>query len=370
MALKDKICLILVNAFIVMVLLIIAFGILVFFYVLEIKHDTTVLSSPPKMIYGVGFVRGIGQVTLKNKYSGFVSKVNFFSQQRVKKGDVILEYDDYDIRLKIMDIQNEISELKKEVELKQLSLAIKKIDPLPSDYRNLKWKRLSAEEKFRRFQHEMEVYDRLYKNKIVSELSMREKIQIFQDSKAEFKRYSDDEELLKQGLETLYIQTAEKELENTRLKLQNRTNKLNLLLEELKYYRIVAPMDGLCITNSDTVHGYNEAGCSAAVVHNDSKKIIYAYFEEREVGYIVIGKSCRFRSTEYDSKQEGFAVVTPYEVKKERTTWGDKCFFLVKFSIDKEVRPLRIDSTGQVEIDIQSMMQSNLTARRTEKRTR
>lgn len=54
-----------------------------------------------RIIRGCGFVRGIGQVTLRNKYAGFVSKVNFFSQDRVKKGDVILEYDDLDLRQEI-----------------------------------------------------------------------------------------------------------------------------------------------------------------------------------------------------------------------------------------------------------------------------
>ena len=41
----------------------------------------------------VGYVRGRSQRTLKNKYAGFVAKVNVYSHRRVKKGDVILEYD-------------------------------------------------------------------------------------------------------------------------------------------------------------------------------------------------------------------------------------------------------------------------------------
>ncbi len=79
---------------------------------------------PPKMIYGIGFVRGIGQITLKNKFAGFVSKVNFFSQNRVKKGDIILEYDDLELRAKITEAQHEIAELLQEQQKMQLELAL------------------------------------------------------------------------------------------------------------------------------------------------------------------------------------------------------------------------------------------------------
>ena len=121
------------------------------------------------------------------------------------------------------------------------------------------------------------------------------------------------------------------------------------LQEEKKYYKIVAPYDGLCITNSDSVHGYDPAGTSAAVVHRNKKRIIYAYFEEADVGFIREGMKARFRSNQYGLKY-GYFPVTPFEVKKSRSSYGDKCFFLVKFRIDDEHHPLRIDSTGRVEI--------------------
>lgn len=108
----------------------------------------------PHMIYGQGYVRGSGQVTLKNKYAGFVSKVHFYSQALVKKGDVILEYDDYDLRVKIQKAENAIIELEKDLNRKKLDLEIKKIDPLPSDYRNIIWKGFAAEQLQKRLLHE------------------------------------------------------------------------------------------------------------------------------------------------------------------------------------------------------------------------
>ena len=52
-----------------------------------------------------GYVRGIGQTTLKNKYAGFVSKVRVYSHHQVKKGDVILRYDTDRMRFQLAAAQ-------------------------------------------------------------------------------------------------------------------------------------------------------------------------------------------------------------------------------------------------------------------------
>lgn len=303
-----------------------------------------------RIIRGCGFVRGIGQVTLRNKYAGFVSKVNFFSQDRVKKGDVILEYDDLDLRQEIETLSNQVLELTESVALKKLELQRTRLDPLPSDYRNARWKLNAARVRKERLEHELNVFNRLYRSRSVSDLSRLEKFQEFKDSEAELESCTRDLEVLNRGLGELYISIAERELKNVEQELANRKRELALLQEKRKYYRIVAPFDGLCITNSDTVNGYNAAGTDAAVVHCDRSKLVYAYFEERDVGFIVENRPCRFRSNQYDPERDGYATVVPYEVTKERYSYGDRSLFLVKCRVTKEPKPLRIHSTGQVEI--------------------
>ena len=54
-----------------------------------------------KFVSVVGYVRGRSKTTLKNKYSGYVTKVHYYSQSRVKKCDFILEFDDWELRSKI-----------------------------------------------------------------------------------------------------------------------------------------------------------------------------------------------------------------------------------------------------------------------------
>ncbi len=350
---KNKTNLIFVNIFCTAALVVICLCMFAFFKYSSGAGQASANSdvSRTKVIYGIGYVRGKGQITLRNKFAGYVSKVYFFSQERVKKGDVILEYDDLDLRTKISELRHDITEQEKELEKAKLELALTQIDPLPSDYRNLEWKHRAAKEKFRRYKHEQDVYDKLYRNRIVSELAYREKTQETVDAEAELKRYNSDMERINSGIEKLNVELAQKSVETSALKLKNLQEELKLLLEQQKYYKITAPFDGLCITNSDTVHGYDTAGAAAAVIHADRQKIIYAYFDEKDVGYITEGKPCRFRSNQYP-ESEAIYTVTPYEVKKDRSSYGDRCFFLVKFTLDDEPKPLRIESTGQVEVTL------------------
>ena len=305
-----------------------------------------------KTVSGIGYVRGIGCVTLKNKYAGFVSKVNFYSQQRVKKGDVILTYDDFEVRKKITDKKNEILVQKETVAEKKLLLQLKELDPLPSNFRNLDYKQNSAQALVSRLKHEEAVYKRLYKSKAISTLSLREKQQSVRSSEADLQQIIEDQKILRQGLSNLYIKLAKQELRNAELHLANLERDLKLLEEEQKYYRIVAPFDGLCITKSDAVHAYNSAGTAAAIVHKDQKKLIYAYFREADVGLIKENVSCVFRSNQYPDDDGIFKIVS-YKVEKDRSSYGDNCYYLVKFRVAEEHKPLRIDSTGQVEITVE-----------------
>ena len=99
-----------------------------------------------KIITGYGYIRGRGCTGLKNKYGAYVKKVYFYSDSKVKKGDCILEYDDYDLRQKITAAENSVANLEKELALQQTKLELTRLDPLPSDYRNINWKSRRARE--------------------------------------------------------------------------------------------------------------------------------------------------------------------------------------------------------------------------------
>ena len=76
--------------------------------------EKAVKESGEKIITGYGYIRGRSCTTLRNKYGAYVSKVHFYSDRPVKKGDCILEYDDFDLRQKIVAAENAIANLEKE----------------------------------------------------------------------------------------------------------------------------------------------------------------------------------------------------------------------------------------------------------------
>jgi len=310
-----------------------------------------------RIIRGFGFVRGRSKTVLRNKFAGFVTKVNIYSQTMVKQGDVIIEYDDLDWRTAVAKLENAVAEQKKALEIKIIELELKKLDPLPSEYRKTQWKLSAAKKRLERHNHELEVYRRLYRSQSISELSLREKAQEVKDAEADLLGYSDDLDKLKNGLANIYVQQVERSVEAARIKLASLERELELQREQGKYYKMVAPYDGVCITNSDTVHAYNAAGTEAVEVHrvtpNDKcpcGKLVYAYFDEDDLHFVREGVPCRFRSNQYDCDAKGFATLLPFQVKKQRSSYGYKVLHLVKFRVMKETVPLRIDSTGSVEI--------------------
>lgn len=302
-------------------------------------------------IFFTGFVRGRSMLTLKNKYAGFVTKVHVFSHQRVKQGDVILEYDDLALQTSIRKLEHAIEEQELLLERKKLRLTLTRLDPLPSEYRNLYWKRKIALENLERVANEFEVYEQLHGSKIVTDLAYREKREAFITAEAEVKKMDNDMKILKEGLADLYIKSAEAEVKEEEAKLKHLKDELALLKQEEKYYKITAPYDGLCITNSDSVGQYDASATAAAEVHRDDRKLVYAYCPERYIRHVREGETYRFVSNQYPDEKQGFELLC-FEIKKTRYDYGNESYFLVKLKVVKEPHPLRIGSIGTLEIDI------------------
>lgn len=308
-------------------------------------------NSPPKVVYGFGYVRGTSQYSLKNKYAGYVSKVNAKDYQNVKKGDVLIEYDDLNIRTDIKLLEHSIAEQQKTVELKKIHLAMVKIDPLPSQYRNLKFKYQSAQATLDRSAHEHKVYQKLSRNKVVADLTYREKMEAFKNSQSNLRQLEEDLQLINKGLTDLYIKEAELELADAELKLKNMQEKLALLKEELKYYKIVAPRDGIAMINSDTVGGYDAVGTSAAAVHVAKKKYVYSYFTVEDVKHLHVGDKLQVISHDTPRDKQG-TVVQIFDINTGRTTYGDKVYFLVKCKFVEDPQDLKIDTVVTLSADV------------------
>lgn len=302
----------------------------------------------PSEIWGYGYLRGSSQYALKNKYASYVSKVHIYSYNRVKKGDCIIEYDDYDLRVKIADKENAIANLKKEIALQETKLQLVKLDPLPSDYRNINWKAARAKDLMERTENEWIVYRRLFRSKSVSDLDLRSKKQAFYDARAAYNISISDQEKVGKGLSKLYIQQAEQQLELLKTKLTGLERDLALLNEQRKYYKIIAPHDGLIKTHSDTVGAWNAAATEAACLHKEVHYKIYGYFSEEDIRYIKRGMKAKFFSHDSGKWYEAQAS----ELTRSRTAVGDGVYHLVKFRVTSDMsKDIRANKQGSVYIE-------------------
>ncbi|MCQ2379323.1 MAG: hypothetical protein MJ025_00140 [Victivallaceae bacterium] len=310
--------------------------------------------SRKRVVIGRGFCRGFAMVTLKNKHAGYVSNVYHFTGDMVKKGDVILEYDDYDWRVKHSAAADAVEQQKLAVISAQIALDMKNIDPLPSEYRNLKSKKMAAAAKMKRIEHEMDVYKKLHNNNIVSDLAYREKINDLKDAESDVESFANDTSILERGLGKLYVDAARNNLEIEKKKLVNLEHELALIEEDHKFYKIVAPWDGMVETNSDTVHAWNDAATAAAEMHDFSSGTkVYFYMDERDVGYVTIGEEYRWRTNLFDCDKIGFPIIRPFKVKKTHSSFGDRSLYLVETVLVSSPKPLDLNSTGQVEIEVE-----------------
>ena len=303
-----------------------------------------------KIITGYGYIRGRGCTGLKNKYGAYVKKVYFYSDSKVKKGDCILEYDDYDLRQKITAAENSVANLEKELALQQTKLELTRLDPLPSDYRNINWKSRRARELMELTRKEWETYKVLYVGKSVSELEMRAKKQAYEDALASLESTLSDQNKVKHGLKTLYLRQAEENVALLETKLAGLKKELDHLYEQRKFYRIVTPYDGIIVTNSDTVHAWNDAGTTAANIHNVRKGYyIYSYFEEKDIIHLPNGTKGKFFSTDTGKYYD----LISFDTTQSRTAVGDKVFHLVKFKVLSPVeKGVTMEGAGVVHVKI------------------
>ena len=282
------------------------------------------------VLTGYGYIRGRSCTTLRNKYGAYVSKVHFYSDKPVKKGDCILEYDDFDLRQKIVATENAIANLEKELAVQRTKLELTILDPLPSDYRNLSLKVHRAKELHDLARKEWDAYAKLYASKSVSELDMRAKKRAYEDALAAWEIAISDQKRVNQGLRKLNIRQAQESVALLETKIAGLKKELELLNEQRKYYKIITPYDGIIVTDSDTVHAWDNAGTAAAYIHRVNKGYyIYSYFEEKDIIHLPNGTKGKFFSNDTGK----FYDLVSFDTTRTRTAVGEKVYHLVKFRV-------------------------------------
>ena len=315
--------------------------------------EKAVKESGEKVITGYGYIRGRSCTTLRNKYGAYVSKVHFYSDRPVKKGDCILEYDDFDLRQKIVAAENSIANLEKELALQRTKLELTRLDPLPSDYRNLSLKVHRAKVLHDLAHKEWHTYKTLYASKSVSELDMRAKEQAYEDARAAWEIAVNDRKRVDQGVRQLNIKQAEQNVALLETKIAGLKKELALLYEQRKFYKITTPYDGIIVTDSDTVHAWDNAGTAAAYIHRVEKGYyIYSYFEEKDIIHLPNGTRGRFFSNDTGKYYD----LVSFDTTRTRTAVGDKVFHLVKFRVLSPVdKGVTMNGAGVVLVNLSGL---------------
>jgi multidrug resistance efflux pump len=151
-------------------------------------------------------------------------------------------------------------------------------------------------------------------------------------------------------LKKLKVRQAEENVASLETKLAGLKKELAVLEEERKFYKIVTPYDGVIVTNSDTVHIWDNAGTAAAVIHKVHRGYyLYTYFEEKDIIHIPDGTKARFFSTDTGKWYEAES----FEVSRSRSATGEKVYHLVKFTVlAQDVKGITLDSNVIVEVTV------------------
>ncbi|MCQ2380616.1 MAG: hypothetical protein MJ025_06835 [Victivallaceae bacterium] len=223
--------------------------------------------------------RVVGLVTVRG---GMVTRA-LSSGEKVSTGEAVLAFDDRDWSYRREMLSSQLEEQEVLVSSKELLLHLKNLDPLPGEYRNLKFKRAAASEKLGRLQHELEVYKKLHRNNIVSDLTYREKMQDLRDAETEVASKDNDLKILNGGLENLYVTISRQELQLERIRLGERKRELAEHERNHSNWLVKAPFDGVVTMRNNYVGSYVAAEVAVGSLHDFScGAIVDCRVSERE----------------------------------------------------------------------------------------
>ncbi len=318
--------------------------------VLLIVLAVLIFGSMDDIVKGAGSVAGIREYALKSLVSARSVKICHREGDEVKRGDELIRMDDREQQNVIARIANEIKELNLEISVKEREFALLKKDPLPDYYRHTRKQLEEAREKDVRTSKELEVYSKLYEQKLVTrkEFLQAELEQI--SNRKTVERLEEDFSRLKQGIEDEIIAKAAGELELLRQKLASKQDDLKMEKQKLEDYIIRAPDAGVVTDIPPRAGGYYETGeVIVKLSANRSKKVI-AYVDEKQIYKVAPGQKVRIYCNQYNYLDFGYFYGTVDVISQLPVMQDDVNYYPVKIVLAGEQQPLRFGSRCEVDI--------------------
>ena len=301
-------------------------------------------------VSGIGNVEGVRQYEIKTLVDAKVTKIYKHSGEFVKPGEKLLEFDNRNQLDKIRKIKNEIKELEISIEVKSRDLDILKKDPLPSHYRHTKIQLQEAEERYQRSVTELDVYTKLYDQKVISR---KEFLKVEMDhlaNKMSLARLKEDWKTLENGLVKEIINKAQEELKQMSQKLASMRDTLKMEERHLEDYTILAPDSGIVTDIPPRPGNYHEKGEVVVKFSADQYKKVIALINENQVYKVEPGQKARIVSSQYNYLDYGYfygkvdyVYQLPVEIDGNR-------YYPVKLILTEEPYPLRFGSSCKITI--------------------
>ena len=301
-------------------------------------------------VKGVGTVAGIREYNLKSLVSAKTVKILHREGEFVKRGEMLLKFDDRNQRDNITVIKNEIKELSHQIHAKQKELELLKKDPLPAYYRHTKLQLDEAKEKLARTEKEYQVYDQLYKQKVVTR---REHLRVemdFLSSRMAVQRLEKDWNKLQDGMAKIILSQSEEELQLLTQKLKSKQDELKMAERRLEDYIMVAPDAGILTDIPPRAGGYYEKGETVVKFAANQNKKITGLIDEKQIYKVEPGQKVRIYAKQYNYLDYGYfegKVAAVYQLPVEINKVN---YYPVKIVLVGERFPLRFGSSCEITI--------------------
>ncbi|MBR2509397.1 MAG: HlyD family efflux transporter periplasmic adaptor subunit [Lentisphaeria bacterium] len=325
--------------------------ILVVIFLLLCAVGIVMMCKMEDIVEGRGTVAGRREYYMKSRVRSTIREIKFRSGDFVKKGQVMLTLDDRDYQEHCLKLRSSIVELEAEIRSADAALAALRIDPLPKEYRHSKITLDEFKKREVREKESLMAFRNLQKSGAVPLVEINKREIDFIHNQSELKRAERDVKLIENGLAQKIISKKEAELNLLKVRLENLKKEYDFYLKHKVDYTFVAPEDGYVSMIPTKIGIFVDVGEDIITFAAQGDKKFLALIHEKDIYKIQEKQKIRMKSSQYNYFEHGYFYGSIYAIDEIPRQIGDVSYYTVRIMLeDKPAKPLRLGSTGGVEI--------------------
>ncbi|MBO5688329.1 MAG: HlyD family efflux transporter periplasmic adaptor subunit [Lentisphaeria bacterium] len=322
----------------------------IIFCLLACGAGMVLLGRMDDIVYGRGVIEGLREYEIKSTVQSRISALHFRPGDNVRKGELLLEIDDRELKQKHLQLSHTVMELEAELKLKEAQLALTRHDPLPKEYRHTSIQVQEAREKEVKSRRELQTFRDLRAKDAIAEMELQRKEIEYIQHQAELKRQEEDFQKLRSGMADKIIAAAEAEIAWLKSRLNGRKKELAMLETQLSEYQFRAPEHGTLAYIPTKIGEYVAPGDTLAILAAEGPRKFKAYVNEKDIYKVREGNKVRIASSQYNYFEYGYFYGTVYAIEELPQQQGTNNCYAVRIRMDEKANMLRLGSTGEAEI--------------------